>query len=156
MASGLPTDRFLFAGFLPTKQGARLSALRELTDADASLVFFESGPRLAESLTDLRDILGDRPAAVARELTKMFEETRRGNLGELASHYVEFGAPKGEIVIVVGPPLGGGEVSDETLDAFLRQAMSGGVKEAASAAAEALGVSRKRAYARALTIKDKA
>jgi 16S rRNA (cytidine1402-2'-O)-methyltransferase len=156
VASGLPTDRFLFAGFLPAKQGARLSVLRELAAIDASLVFFESGPRLAESLADLFEVLGDRPAAVARELTKMFEETQRGSLGALAAHYAGAGAPKGEIVVVVGPPLAAAEVSDETLDAFLRQALSGGVKEAASAAAEALGVSRKRAYARALLLKDQA
>lgn len=156
VASGLPTDRFLFAGFLPTKQGARRNALRDLAEIDASLVFFESGPRLAESLADLFEVLGDRPAAVARELTKMFEETRRGSLGALASDYAETGAPKGEIVIVVGPPSEAGEISDEALDAFLRQALGGGVKEAASAAAEALGVSRKRAYARALALKDEA
>jgi 16S rRNA (cytidine1402-2'-O)-methyltransferase len=154
VVSGLPSDRFLFAGFLPVKQGARRTALAELGEIDATLVFFESGPRLAESLADMAAVLGERPAAVARELTKLFEETRRGSLPALVAHYVEAGAPKGEIVVIVGPPLGRAEVSDEVLDAFLQQALSHGVKEAAQRAADALGVPRKRAYARALALKD--
>lgn len=153
VSAGLPTDRFFFAGFLPAKQGARRAALRELAEIDATLVFYESGPRLAESLADMAAALGPRPAAVARELTKMFEETRRDALAALAAHYSEAGAPKGEIVIVVGPPERA-EISDEALDDFLRAALTrGGVKEAASAAASELGVARKRAYARALDLK---
>lgn len=154
VVSGLPSDRFLFAGFLPVKQTARRAVLAELSAVDATLIFFEAGPRLAESLADMGACLGARPAAVARELTKMFEEARRDDLPTLAAHYARAGAPKGEIVVVVGPPLPQPEVSDEALDAFLRNVMSLGVKEAAIAAARALGVARKRAYARALTLKD--
>lgn len=154
--SGLPTDRFMFTGFLPPKQGARRTALSEVADADATLIFYETGPRLADSLADMAEVLGPRPAAVTRELTKMFEEARRAPLDELAAHYAEAGAPKGEIVVLVGPPEAKGEVSDETLDAFLLRALPRGVKEAASEAARDLGVPRKRAYTRALDLKDRA
>lgn len=155
VTSGLPSDRFLFAGFLPAKQGARRAALDELAETDATLVFFESGPRLAESLADMAATLGARDAAVARELTKMFEETRRGALAELAAHYESAGAPKGEIVVIVGPPPEAAEVDDQALDAFLANALKrAGVKDAATEAAEALGVPRKRAYQRALALKD--
>jgi len=156
VVSGLPSDRFLFAGFLPAKQGQRRAALTELAETLATLIFYESGPRLAESLADMAEALGERPAAVARELTKMFEETRRETLPLLAAHYAEAGAPKGEIVVIVGPPLPRGEVSDDDLDAFLTAALPRGVKDAASEAARELGVPRKRAYARALELKDRA
>jgi 16S rRNA (cytidine1402-2'-O)-methyltransferase len=156
VVSGLPTDRFMFAGFLPSKPTARRAALAELAEIDATLIFYESGPRLIESLADMAETLGARPAAVARELTKLFEETRRGSLEELAQHYAEAGAPKGEIVIVVGPPARAEEASDEALDAFLEGVLERGVKEAASEASRALGVPRKRAYARALALKDRA
>lgn len=153
VTAGLPTDRFLFAGFLPPKPHARREALEALVPIDATLVFYESGPRLAESLADMAEALGDRPAAVARELTKLFEETRRDTLSTLAAHYAAAGAPKGEIVVVVGPPAHA-EITDEALDAFLRAALArGGVKDAAAEAARDLGVSRKRAYARALELK---
>jgi 16S rRNA (cytidine1402-2'-O)-methyltransferase len=153
VAAGLPTDRFLFAGFLPSKQVARRTALTEFAEVDATLVFFESGPRLAESLADLAESLGPRPAAIARELTKMFEEVRRDTLDALAAHYAEAGAPKGEIVIVVGPPPLAADVSEEQLDAFLVVALKrGGVKQAAAEAAAELKVPRKRAYARALDL----
>lgn len=155
VVSGLPSDRFLFAGFLPPKQVGRRAALDALADTDATLIFFESGPRLAESLADMCKALGERHAVVARELTKMFEETHRANLSELAEHYAAAGAPKGEIVVIVAPPAPRGEVSDEALDAFLAAALARGVKEAASEAARDLGVSRKRAYARALELKSK-
>ncbi len=154
--SGLPTDRFMFAGFLPPKQGARRAALSEVADAEATLIFYETGPRLADSLADMAEVLGARPAAVTRELTKMFEEARRGSLAELAAHYAEAGAPKGEIVVIVGPPEAKGEVSEAALDAFLLKALPRGVKDAASEAARDLGVPRKRAYARALELKDRA
>jgi 16S rRNA (cytidine1402-2'-O)-methyltransferase len=155
VVAGLPTDRFLFAGFLPPKEAGRRSALEALADVDTTLVFYETGPRLADSLTDMASVLGARPAVVARELTKMFEEARRAPLPELAAHYAEAGAPKGEIVVIVGPPEKA-EVTDEALDAFLSRALTRGVKEAASEAARDLGVSRKRAYARALALKDRA
>lgn len=156
VTSGLPSDRFLFAGFLSSKTNARRAELTELADVGATLIFYESGPRLADSLADMADVLGARPAAVARELTKMFEETRRGTLHVLAAYYAEAGAPKGEIVVLVGPPLERGEVSDEELDAFLLGELPRGVKDAASEAARTLGVPRKRAYARALELKDRA
>jgi 16S rRNA (cytidine1402-2'-O)-methyltransferase len=101
--SGLPCDRFLFAGFLPPKSVARRRALSELGGTRATLVFFETAPRLAAALADMAEILGDRQAAVARELTKLFEEVRRGSLGELTAQYRASGAPKGELVIVVAP-----------------------------------------------------
>lgn len=156
VVSGLPSDRFLFAGFLPNKQGARKATLTELADIDATLILYETGPRLAESLADMAEVLGARQAAVARELTKMFEETRRDTLDALAAHYAQAGGPRGEIVVVVGPPLAKGEVSEEALDAFLLKALPRGVKEAASEAARDLGVPRKRAYQRALELKDRA
>lgn len=156
VVSGLPTDRFLFAGFVPSKQTARRATLEELAEVDATLIFYETGPRLAESLADMSVVLGARPAVVARELTKLFEEARRDTLDLLASHYETAGPPKGEIVVVIAPPLPRGEVSDEELDAFLAGVLDGGIKEAAARAAEALGVPRKRAYARALFLKDRA
>jgi 16S rRNA (cytidine1402-2'-O)-methyltransferase len=156
VASGQPSDRFLFAGFLPSKQSARRTALAELSDVDATLVFFETGPRVAESLSDMASVLGPRPAAVARELTKMFEETRRDTLDALAEHYLNAGAPKGEIAVIVGPPSPAAETSDEALDAYLADALRiAGVKEAATAAAAELNVSRRRAYERALRLKGK-
>lgn len=155
VVAGLPTDRFLFLGFLPAKEAGRRNALAEVTEIDATLVIYETGPRLADSLADMASVLGARPAAIARELTKMFEEARRGSLSELAAHYAAAGAPKGEIVVIVGPPEKS-EVTDEALDAFLSRALARGVKEAASGAARDLGVSRKRAYARALALKDRA
>jgi 16S rRNA (cytidine1402-2'-O)-methyltransferase len=156
IVSGLPSDRFLFAGFLPAKQSARRTELAALADVDATLIFYETGPRLAEALGDMAEALGSRPAAVARELTKLFEETRRDRLEELAAHFAAAGAPKGEIVVIVGPPIHQQEVSDEALDAVLAPALARGVKQAASEAARTLGVPRKRAYARALELKARA
>lgn len=154
VGAGLPTDRFMFAGFAPPKSGARRAFLQELADTPATLILYESGPRLADSLADMAEVLGARPATVARELTKMFEEFRRATLPELAAHYAEAGAPKGEIVVVIGPPLEA-EADPEALDAFLRTALTrGGVKEAANEAAALMGVSKREAYARALILKD--
>ena len=150
--AGLPTDRFLFAGFLPTKAKARSDTIAELAAIRASLVFYESGPRLAESLAALRDGLGNREAAIVREISKLFEETVNGSLAELAERY-EDGPPKGEIVIVIGPPAEREAASDEALDLALRKAMaSESVSRAAADVAERLGIPRKRAYARALEL----
>ncbi|NDH62785.1 MAG: 16S rRNA (cytidine(1402)-2'-O)-methyltransferase [Alphaproteobacteria bacterium] len=102
--SGLPTDRFYFGGFLPAREGDRRRAIGEAAGVPATLVFFEAPHRLPESLVDLADLLGDRAAAVARELTKMFEEVRRASLPELADHYAAHPDVKGEIVIVIAPP----------------------------------------------------
>ena len=102
--SGLPTDRFLFAGFLPAKSAERHTAIAELKGVRSTLIFFESPQRLAECLADLAEVLGSRPAAVTRELTKLHEEARRGTLTELAQYYAAAEPPKGEITLVVGPP----------------------------------------------------
>ncbi len=154
VASGLPTDRFHFAGFLPAKQSARRSALEDLASVNATLILYETGPRLADSLADMAAVLGSRDAVIARELTKLFEETRRGALDALSAHYLDAQPPKGEIVVVVGPPPEALEASDEALDAYLADALTRmSVKEAAQAAASELRVSRNRAYGRALNIR---
>jgi len=102
--AGLPTDRFFFMGFLPSRQGERRSALEELKNIRATLVFFESAQRLADSLSDMAEVFGIRTVAVTRELTKLHEEVRRGLLSDLAAHYEKQGAPKGEVTLIVSPP----------------------------------------------------
>jgi 16S rRNA (cytidine1402-2'-O)-methyltransferase len=151
--AGLPTDRFLFGGFLPPKDMARRKALAALAAVPATLVFYESPRRLAATLAAMADALGaERPAAVCRELTKRFEETRRGTLGALAAEYGAEDAPKGEIVVVVGPPLET-EVAEEDLDAALAAALDGAsVKDAATEVAARLGLPRRQVYARALEL----
>ncbi len=150
--AGLPTDRFLFAGFLPAKAKGRDDAIAEIATVRASLVFYESGPRLAACLTALAAGLGNRDAAVAREISKLHEECITGTLTELAARY-EQKAPKGEIVIVVGPPAEAAEASDDDLDAALRSAMAHqSISRAAAEVAATLGIPRKRAYARALEL----
>lgn len=148
--AGLPTDRFLFAGFLPAKAKARDSAIAELAEVRATLLFYESGPRLAESLEALARGLGPRDAAVAREISKLHEECVIGTLAELAARYSD-AAPKGEIVIVVGPPAQPAEATDDELDAALDDALARlSPSRAAAEVARRLNVPRKRAYARAL------
>jgi 16S rRNA (cytidine1402-2'-O)-methyltransferase len=150
--AGLPTDRFLFLGFLPAKAKARAEAIEEVAAVRASLVLYESGPRLAECLAALRDGLGEREAAVIREITKLHEETVSGSLAELAARYAD-APPKGEIVIVVGPPPERAAASDEELDDALRAAMATlSPSRAAADVAAMLGVPKKRAYARALEL----
>lgn len=152
--SGLPSDRFLFAGFLPVKDGARREVLQELKPVPATLLFFETGPRLATSLAACHAVLGDRPAAVARELTKFHEEVRRGTLAALAQHYCESGAPKGEIVVVIGAPLPSELAFD--VDAALTAALKTmAIKEAATAVSAASGRPRREIYARALALADR-
>lgn len=155
VASGLPSDRFMFCGFLPAKTRARQKAAAALAAVPSTLVFYESGPRLADCLQDLSATLGaTREAAVCRELTKLFEETRRATLGELAIHYAEQGPPKGEIVLLVGPPQEG-EVSEAVLDAAIRKALqSQSVKQAAAEIAAQLGLPKRDVYQRALALKD--
>jgi 16S rRNA (cytidine1402-2'-O)-methyltransferase len=148
--AGLPTDRFLFLGFLPAKAKARSEAISEVAAVRATIVLYESGPRLADTLGALAEGLGGRDAAVARELTKLHEECVTGTLRDLASRYAE-AAPRGEIVIVVGPPTEAPEASDEELDAALDKALqSQSPSRAAAQVAELLKIPRKRAYARAL------
>jgi 16S rRNA (cytidine1402-2'-O)-methyltransferase len=152
--SGLPSDRFLFAGFLPSKAGERKGLLDEVKTVQATLIFFESAQRLAESLAAMADVLGDRPAAMARELTKLHEEVRRGSLRALAAHYASHGAPKGEVTLVVGPPQ---DAAPDTakIDAALKSALAFmPVKAAADLIAGLTDGSRKQIYARALELKD--
>jgi 16S rRNA (cytidine1402-2'-O)-methyltransferase len=152
--SGLPSDRFLFAGFLPNKQAARKRILAEFANINATLVFLESTRRLAASLSDMAVVLGAREAAVARELTKLHEEIRRGDLAELADHYRDAGPPKGEAVVVVGPPdQDAALVSAEELDDLLIKALKTmSVRDAASTVAAASGRTRRDIYARALEL----
>lgn len=150
--AGIPSDRFLFAGFLPSRQTARRSELKALASIEASLVFFEAPHRIVESLADMAECLGDRGAAVARELTKHFEEVVRGRLGELARRYAETGPPKGEIVIAVGPPEPPA-VAASDLDEQLRGALQRmSLRDASNAVAEATGLSRRIVYTRALEL----
>lgn len=153
--AGLPTDRFLFAGFLPVKEGARATALAEVARVPATLVFYESPRRLADVLPAMQAAFGDRLAAVCRELTKRHEEVRRGRLSDLAAQYAAEPTPKGEVVVVIAPP---GEeqqgTTDEDIDAALRRALSEGlsVRDAAQTVAVATGRPRREVYARALAL----
>ena len=151
--SGLPTDRFFFQGFLPNKARQRRAALRSLAAVPGSLVILESAKRLTAMLSDAAVELGERPAAVTRELTKKFEEVRRDRLGMLAAHYAEAGAPKGEVTVVIGPPEANGEVTDAELDLMLRDALQGAsVRDAAATVAAATGIQKRRVYAHALAL----
>jgi 16S rRNA (cytidine1402-2'-O)-methyltransferase len=150
--AGLPTDRFLFLGFLPAKAKARSDAIAEVASVRATLILYESGPRLGDTLQALSGQLGDREAAVAREISKLHEECVTGSLKELATRYAD-NAPKGEIVIVVGPPPERQSASDEDLDAALDEVLSRlSPSRAAAEVAKQLGIARKRAYARALEL----
>ncbi|TMJ19660.1 MAG: 16S rRNA (cytidine(1402)-2'-O)-methyltransferase [Alphaproteobacteria bacterium] len=151
--AGLPTDRFAFFGFLPAKAGARASAIAEAAAFKGTLAFYESGPRLAASLAALGQGLGNRDAAVAREISKRFEECVTGTLAMLAERYAE-APPKGEIVIVVGPPGEAPGASEAELDAALGEAMLRlSPSRAAAEVAERLGVQRRLAYERAQRLK---
>lgn len=153
--SSLPSDRFLFAGFAPHKQEARRKFYAEVASIAATLIFYESPRRLAAALADMALALGERPAAVTRELTKMFEEVRRGSLADLAAHYAQAGAPKGEIVVVVGPPAPAAAASADDLDAALTDALARlSVKDAAREVAEALNLKRRDVYDRALALRE--
>ena len=153
--AGLPTDRFLFVGFLPPKPTGRRQALAGLAALPTTLVFLETAPRLAGSLDDMAAQLGDRPAVVARELTKMYEEVRRGSLAELAARYAEAGAPKGEIVVLVGPPVREA-ASDAEVDRALADALDKmSVKDAAASVAATTGRPRREVYRRALDLAEK-
>ena len=148
--AGLPPDRFLFVGFLPAKAKGRADAIAEVAPVRASLILYESGPRLGATLTALAVGLGNREAVVARELTKLHEECVSGTLGELASQYAD-ASPKGEIVIVVAPPPKAGPATDEDLDSALDEALTRlSPSRAAAEVAERLGLPRKQVYARAM------
>lgn len=150
--SGLPTDRFLFAGYLPPKEKARRDTLAEFAALRATLVFLESPKRFAASVAAMADILGNRPAAVAREMTKLHEEIRRGSLVELAALYADIPPPKGEAVVVIAPP---GDTVDAPvdLDALLGEALGRmSVRDAAATVAAATGIARREVYTRALSL----
>ena len=150
--AGLPADRFLFAGFLPNRSTARRQVARELAAVPATLVFFDSPNRLADSLEDLALVLGNRPAAVARELTKMHEEVVRATLPELAKRYAGI-TPKGEIVIVIAPPEDVAPNGDD-LEERLKAAVADGasIKDAAALVAAETGHPRREVYAVALRL----
>lgn len=149
--AGLPTDRFYFAGFLPTKTVQRRKALAELASLRATLLVFETAPRLASALGDMAEILGAREAALCRELTKLYEEVRRGTLAELATHYRQADRPKGEMVIVVGPPAAAGPPDEAALGRLLDEALArASLRDATAEVAAATGLPRREVYARAL------
>lgn len=153
VAAGLPTDAFFFGGFLPAKSAGRRQRAAELAAIPGSLVLFETGPRLAASLADLAAVLGPRPAAICRELTKAHEEVRRGRLDALAGHYAASGAPKGEIVLVLGPPEPPAPPAGADVDAQLVRALETlSVKDAAAAVAGTTGLPRRDLYQRALAL----
>ncbi len=152
VVSGLPPDRFFFAGFLPSKSAARRRALAEVAEIPGSLVFLESARRLAPSLADMARILGPREAMIGREMTKMFEETRRGTLDDLAAHYKSEGPPRGEVTIVVAPfekEVVDGAGLDRLLKAALKNAT---VRDAAAEVSAATGLARRTVYTRALEL----
>ena len=151
--AGLPTDRFLFAGFLPPKSGARKAALQELAAVPATLVLYESPKRLAAMLRDAAEVLGAREAAICRELTKRFEEVRRGPLDALAVAYGDE-APRGEIVVVIDRPAARDADPDILRDALRAAMAEGSVKDAAQEISDAFGVPRRQVYEMALALKD--
>ncbi|WEX09347.1 16S rRNA (cytidine(1402)-2'-O)-methyltransferase [Chelativorans sp. AA-79] len=153
--SGLPTDAFMFAGFLPSKAGQRRSRLEALASVPATLVFFESPRRIADSMAAMGEVLGPRQAVVARELTKAFEELRRGTLPELAAHYAEAGAPKGEIVVCIAPPGEAAPADADEIDRLLL-ALSAEMpaSKAAGEAARMTGGRKSELYQRLLALKE--
>lgn len=151
--AGLPTDRFAFFGFLPAKAAAKAAAIAEAKAFRGTLAFYESGPRLAATLAALAEALGERDAAVAREISKRFEETVAGTLPALAARYAD-APPKGEIVIIVGPPGAAEAASDGEVDAALRQAMASlSPSRAAAQVAKELGLPKRAVYERAQRLK---
>jgi 16S rRNA (cytidine1402-2'-O)-methyltransferase len=154
LAAGLPTDRFLFAGFPPNRTIARQKFLTGFASYATSLIFFESPKRLARSLADMASVFGEREGAIARELTKMFEEVQRGTLKVLAQHYAALPSPKGEIVIIVGPPLPAPAPSPDAIDTQILAALElHGIKSAADLVSEALNLPRRDIYQRALKLR---
>jgi 16S rRNA (cytidine1402-2'-O)-methyltransferase len=152
-SAGLPTDRFLFEGFLPPREQARRSRIAEFAEVPATLVFFETGPRIAAMLNDLAAVLGARDAAVCRELTKLHEEVRRGDLATLAHAYEEGAETRGEFVVVVGPPAPAPPIEAGALDDLLRRALTtASLKDAVEAVVAATGHKRRLVYQRALSL----
>lgn len=153
VGAGLPSDRFLFAGFLPSKSQARQTILREFSSVKATLIFFESGNRIEKSLIDMMSVLGDRPAVIARELTKKYEEFRRGPFSELIESVKET-PPKGEIVVLIAPPEGADKWDEVTVDEALKECLAElGAKRASAQIAEVSGWPKRDLYQRALKLK---
>ncbi len=151
--AGLPTDSFLFAGFLPTRQAARRRRLEGLSAVPAALIFYESPRRVPAALAAMADCLGDRPAAVVREITKIYEDVQRGSLGELAAAFAQSGPPRGEVVLVVGPPATRASVDDAQIDAMLGQILATmSLRDAVDHVAAASGRQRRDVYQRALAL----
>jgi len=153
-ASGLPSDAFLFAGFLPVKDGQRRTRLSELTAVPATLIFFESPRRLADTLVAMADVYGDRHAAIGRELTKAFEEMRTGTLSALAAHYADAPTPKGEIVVCVGPPAEKASEPEDIDRLLLSLAAEMPASKAAAEAARMTGGQKPALYRRLLELKE--
>lgn len=151
-AAGLPSDRFLFIGFLPTKKKARMEFVSQESQGGATIICFESPKRLTSSLNDLAELWPERQCVVARELTKMFEEFRRGSLQELAEHYTKAGNPKGEVVMLL-EPLKQKVTTEADVDQLLQDALTEhSLRDAAALVAEATGLPRKKVYKRALDL----
>jgi 16S rRNA (cytidine1402-2'-O)-methyltransferase len=153
VASGLPTDRFLFEGFLPAKEAQRRNRIVELSRIPSSLVLFESGPRIAATLSDLAVMLGERDAAICRELTKLHEEVRRATLPVLAAHYAGEAETRGEFVIVIAPPAETEAPSAGDIDTLIRAALTRlSVKDAVGEIVAVTGMPRRDIYRRALEL----
>lgn len=152
--SGLPTRRFLFQGFLPPKSSARKTTLSELKNVPSTLIFYEAPQRMIETLTDMKEVLGDRNCSVSRELTKKFEQTVRGKISDILDLYAQNGVPKGEFVIVVAPPLEE-KAGEQDVETALKQALETmSVKDAAAFVAQELNTNKKEVYTLALKLKN--
>lgn len=151
--SGLPTDSFYFGGFLPNKKTARRKKLLEQKDLETTLIFYDSARRLLNSLKDANYCLGERPAVIARELTKIHEDVQRGNILELIEYYEHSGSPKGEVVIIIGPPTKKPNVDTKELEIVLRELLTNNsLRDSVKLATDKLGVSRSIIYEHALKI----
>lgn len=153
--AGLPTDRFLFLGFLPPKSTGRQKALVEVASVHASLVLYETGPRLEGCLSDIAEVLGPREVAIARELTKLHEEVRRGTAGELAQSLADHPPLKGEIVLVIGPPIVTLPNAENLDDILVAALATHSLKEAVQITTDQTALPRKTVYARALELKER-
>ena len=156
LLSGLPCDAFSFIGFLPARSGPRKALLEKWQDRPGTLICYETGPRIEESLKDIKKVLGDRPAAMAREISKLYEETRRGKISTLLDSIVEGGQPKGEIVLIIGENKQDTGASAETIEGQLKEALQQlSVRDAAEMVATATGKSKKAIYMLALKLSGK-
>ncbi len=154
--SGLPCDAFSFIGFLPARSGPRKAILEKWQDRPGTLICYETGPRIEESLKDIKKVLGDRPAAMAREISKLYEETRRGKISTLLESIAEGGQPKGEIVLIIGENKQDTGASAETIEGQLKEALQQlSVRDAAEMVATATGKPKKAIYMLALKLSGK-